>query len=53
MPICPLFVLYTSQKVTIKDTIKKYVKTKKRRSYGIKFISRQVRKLVKFNSKYK
>ena len=45
-----MFVLYTFRKVTIKDRIIKHVKTKKRRRYGIKSISRQVRKLEKFNS---
>lgn len=43
-------VLYTFRKVTIKDRIIKHVKTKKCRRYGIKSISRQVRKCEKFNS---
>ena len=44
--VCPLH----ARKVTIKNTIIKRIKTKKRRRYSIKSISRQVRKLEKFNS---
>lgn len=43
-------VLYKFQKDRIKDKIIKRVKVKKRRRYGLKAISRQVRKSEKFNS---
>ena len=48
--ICPLFVLYTFQKVRIKDKTLMQFRAKKRRRYGIKSISRQVRISEKFNS---
>ena len=47
---CPLFVLYTFRKVTIKDRIIKHIKAKKRRKYGLFPISRHNKKSEKFNS---